>query len=46
MVTIYKKYKTMLVLIIISTLMTGFIAGKLWERYKYYKKTGKHLQDI
>jgi len=24
----------------------GYLFGVLWERWKYYKKTGKHLQDL
>jgi hypothetical protein len=28
------------------TFALGFISSKLWERWKYYKKTGEHLQDL
>ncbi len=27
-------------------LIAGFIIGTLKERWIYYKKTGKHLQDL
>lgn len=31
-----------------ATLFTilGFLTGILWERWKYFSKTGKHLQDV
>jgi hypothetical protein len=37
-----------LLLLVVSLLSTilGFIVGSLWEKFKYYKKTGKKLQDI
>lgn len=31
---------------IVGLLMIGFISGVLGERWKYFKKTGKHLQDL
>lgn len=31
---------------IILGIMLGYLAGILSERWKYYKKTGKHLQDL
>lgn len=26
--------------------ITGYILGMLWERWKFFNKTGKHLQDV
>lgn len=30
---------------ILATIL-GYLIGVLWERWKYYKKTGKNLQDL
>jgi hypothetical protein len=30
----------------LGMLVVGFIIGGLVEKWKYYKKTGKHLQDL
>jgi hypothetical protein len=32
--------------IAILTTILGYLIGILWERWKYYKKTGRHLQDL
>ena len=29
-----------------GSLVVGYIVGSLHEKWKYYKKTGKHLQDL
>lgn len=31
---------------ILLSIAMGFIIGKLQERWVYFKKTGKHLQDL
>lgn len=30
----------------VLTFILGYIIGILWERWKYYRKTSKHLQDL
>lgn len=30
----------------ILTTILGYLIGVLWEKWKYYKKTGNHLQDL
>ncbi len=44
----YKQLHRNLKAMIISILLIiiGYLIGVLWERYKYFKKTGKHLQDL
>lgn len=32
--------------VIIGCLLIGFAIGKLQERWVYFSKTGKHLQDL
>ena len=32
--------------VILACLVIGFILGKLQERWVYFSKTGKHLQDL
>ena len=32
--------------IIVGCLAIGFIIGKLREKWVYFSKTGKHLQDL
>ena len=31
---------------ILMSIILGFLIGNLNEKWKYYKKTGKHLQDL
>jgi len=26
--------------------IVGALLGSLWEKWRYYKRTGKHLQDV
>jgi uncharacterized protein YneF (UPF0154 family) len=35
-----------LIMIKIVIAIGGFIAGGLYQKWKYYKKTGKHLRDL
>ena len=32
--------------IIVGMFTIGWITSMLWQRWKYFKKTGKHLQDL
>ncbi len=36
----------MVILLCILSIALGYFTGMLWERWKYFKKTGKHLQDL
>jgi len=33
-------------LLLLSAVATGFIINRIWERFNYYRKTGKHLDDL
>ena len=37
---------TEIIQLVLLALLGGFLIGSLWEKWKYFKKTGKHLQDI
>lgn len=37
---------THLLFIALASGVAGYIIGSLCEKWKYFKKTGKHLQDL
>jgi hypothetical protein len=37
---------TLLIMTFLSAFASGFQIAVLIERWRYYKKTGKHLQDL